>query len=167
MIELLILYILYDEKCSIYSIGQKIEKLMRLFLKVSFGTIHPALKRLEQSKYISVKSELSSGGQRRSTYSITEKGRDYFAFLMTQDLPENPSLAAQTINIKLMFLSKIKPESRNLVIKSALQFYETQKAKANNILEEQNDTLDELQKKYIKQLIKHLSYDIELINQLY
>ena len=98
MIELLILIVLLDEKSSIYGIKKKIESLFSLFLKTSFGSLYPALKKLEKNGHITVKTQLSSGGQKKSTYSITNKGKEHFKHLMFEELPANPVAANQIVN---------------------------------------------------------------------
>ncbi len=166
MIELLVLYILLEEKSSIYGIKQKIDKQLSLFLKISFGSIHPALKKLEENKYISLKTQLSPGGQKRSTYSITEKGKEYFNRLILEDLPDNPALASQLIKIKIFALSNISPKIRDQVQKSILQYYEFQRVKAENLLTNPDYPLDEFQQRYIKHCIQTISLNIESVNKI-
>ncbi len=118
MIELLVLIVLFKESSTIYGVKRKIDKRFFLFFKLSFGSIHPALKRLEKDNYVELKNTLTIGGQKKSIYSITEAGKNRLFELMVSDLPENPALANQLIIVKLMFLHKLPDESRHIVINS-------------------------------------------------
>jgi len=161
MLELLILLVLLEEKNTIYGIRQKIEKRFSLFMKVSFGALHPALKKLEKSKRVSVNSRITSGGQRRLLYSITASGKDYFTSLMTENLPENPALASQLINIKIMAISKIDSELQKQVIKSILNHLKYQKAESLKLLNTFDEINETIQRKFIKNYIQKISDDIQ------
>jgi len=64
MTELLILAILLEGEYTTYKIRQKIKNMFSVFLSASFGSIHPALKKLEKNGFISAKREMSGGGQK-------------------------------------------------------------------------------------------------------
>ena len=164
MIELLILTILMDNKSSIYGIKQKIENNFSLFFKTSFGSLYPALKKLENNKYVSAKTQLSSGGQKKSVYSITNEGKEYFNTLMTENLPENPSIASQLINIRLIALSKIEIESQRQVISSILSYLENYKLNIEILLN--NTELTKSHKKFIEYNLHKISEDIKWINSI-
>lgn len=165
MIELLILLVLLENKCSIYRIRQKIEDSFSLFLKVSFGSIYPALKKLEKNKYVTVKTELSSGGQRKSLYTITEAGKEYFKQLMTADMPDNPSIANQILDIKMMALNKIESDYQKTTVNSILQYLQHQKINAENSLEK-IDTENKIAKRLVKYNLEKISEKIQWLNSL-
>jgi DNA-binding PadR family transcriptional regulator len=163
MIEMLVLIALLDGKSSIYGIKQKIEANMGLFLKISFGSIYPALSKLEKKKIISVRSQISEGGQRRSLYSITSQGREHFNQLMLEELPDNPTTAAQLLKVKLFSISKLSQESKEQVKINILNFLDTQKLNAKNLLSSTETKFDKLQKAYIEYTIHKYSDDIEWV----
>ncbi|MFH0702359.1 MAG: PadR family transcriptional regulator [bacterium] len=164
--ELLILMVLFEEKSTIYGLKQKIEKLFSLFLKISFGTIHPALKKLEENKYVLLKAKTSSGGQKSSLYSITEEGKEYFTDLMIENLPDNPTIANQLVNIKLMGLSRVDPESQKLTLDSILRYLENQKIKAKNLRADFEDIENKIQQKVINYNIQRILEDIQYIQKI-
>lgn len=165
MIELLILFILFQNKSTIYGIKQKIEKQYSVFFNASFGSIHPALKKMEDNKYVTVKSELSSGGQKSKTYTITSEGKNYFIKLLSEDLPQNPALADQMINVKLMASNFVEPETRNMIKESILKHLELQEINIRNYLSNLDDENNSFQTKFINYKLQKLKEFINWIRQ--
>jgi DNA-binding PadR family transcriptional regulator len=165
MIDLLVLSILIDNKKNIYEIKQEIDRSFFLFLKSSFGSLHPALKRLENYGCVTAKNKLSSGGQKKSVYSITDKGRGYFESLMLKDLPVNPLTAIPIINVKLIVLSKINPENQKKIIKSMVKYLEIYENSGKNFLKD-NEEADNFAQKFIKHNLIKISEDIKWLNSL-
>jgi len=166
MIELLILIVLQEEKCTIYKIRQNIERKYGFFLNVSFGAIHPAVIKLEKQKFLSVKKSISSGGQRSSVYSITNSGKAYFIELMLADLPDNVLQADQVINIKLMYINNLDDEHRNAVKKTIIDYLELKKILSMNLISNKiifNDT----ELKFINYNIQRQSEFIEWVKSNY
>ena len=135
MTELLILAILLNGEFTIYKIKQKIENNFSVFLSASFGSIHPAMKKLEKNGYISAKRKMSSGGQKSSTYSITVEGKEHFKNLMTSEITESPTYSNQLINIKMMLLDLLDENLRKDTINLIKKYYEIHLLTARELLE--------------------------------
>jgi DNA-binding PadR family transcriptional regulator len=73
-----ILGMLAVEPRSGYDIKAVVDKSTRFFWAASYGQIYPELKRLSERGLIEPDSA-SEGGRRRTTYRITDAGRDAFA----------------------------------------------------------------------------------------
>jgi len=75
------------------------------FWSVSFGSLYPALRRLERNGYIEAAGE--SG--RRKSYRLTDSGLDHF-----QDLLEDQSAGEdeRAFNLRLAFFRHLDPDSR-------------------------------------------------------
>lgn len=166
MIELLILITLQNEIYSIYKMRKKIQELFSPFLKVSFGAIYPALKKLEEKKCVKVKHHISPGGQKRISYSLTETGKKYFIELMQEKLPENPSLAKQLFNIKIIGLPKIPSNLHKPVINSLIIHLEKQKSLIINAMSQYSGENEKLYNSLMKHQLKKLSDDTQWINSL-
>ena len=162
MTELLILAVLVKEKNTIYGIRQKIKDIFSIFFLISFGSIHPTLKKLHENRFVTVKTKLSSGGQKSSVYSITPSGIERFKSLMLDDLPENPSQSAQLINIKLMLLSYVDKDLQNIVINKILKNLETQKICIQQLLKNN----DKIQEKLLRRVFDKILEDILWIKTL-
>ena len=59
------------------------------FVDASFGSIYPALSRMEQEGLVSVREEFQSGKPPSKIYSITELGRDEFATSLSAPIKDD------------------------------------------------------------------------------
>ena len=91
MIETLILYVLLKKDYTMYSIRKHIETDYSMFTIPSFGSIGPALKKLEKAECIKSGQLMSEGGKRSIYHSITNKGKEKLKELLISDLSDNPS----------------------------------------------------------------------------
>jgi DNA-binding PadR family transcriptional regulator len=80
------------------------------FWKVSFGSLYPALRRLDKRGAI----EATGGTGRRKAYRITDSGREIFATLLSTD-PE-ASETERAFQIRLAFLAHLPTERRVQVL---------------------------------------------------
>jgi PadR family transcriptional regulator PadR len=80
-----------------YGIARRIEQVSGNALSVNYGTIYPALLKLEQEGYISAKWGVSDNNRRAKYYSITRAGRKH--------LKNETQQWEQTIAILARFLS--------------------------------------------------------------
>ena len=74
-IDMVILGLLSHEDLTGYDIKKRIDGAISFFWKGSFGNIYPALKDMESQGLIT-KNDTSVGARERTTYRITESGRD-------------------------------------------------------------------------------------------
>jgi DNA-binding PadR family transcriptional regulator len=59
------------------------------FVEASFGSIYPALNRLTEEGFVSVRSEAQEKRPDRKVYSITHTGRSAFVATLLKPLPED------------------------------------------------------------------------------
>ena len=74
MIELLILYVLSSNPNTMYGILKSILKNFSPYTKPSFGTIKPALLRLEEQGVLISRESFTEGGKLSMLYSLTPDG---------------------------------------------------------------------------------------------
>ena len=72
MIEILILYELNKKILTMYGISKEIKSEFSVLTLPSYGTIKPALIRLEKSGYVKTQKTMSSGGRPSIYYTITK-----------------------------------------------------------------------------------------------
>ncbi|MDD3236910.1 MAG: PadR family transcriptional regulator [Candidatus Gastranaerophilales bacterium] len=113
MIEILILYIIYNREKTIYSIRKEIIDRFGNFTKPSLGTIHPALKRLRAKNAVSVSDKMSEGGKKSSYYIITQDGKKLFRELFKHDCSTNPCLFYAQIQARFATIGLLAKEERN------------------------------------------------------
>ena len=134
MIELLILYELKKKVLTMYGISKEIKLEFSALTTPSYGTIKPALNRLEKNDCVKTQKNMTSGGRPSIYYSITKYGEEQLkALLLTQPL-DNPIHFLTSARIKLLCaeildkndqkqllkLLKLKAESILLEVKSLI-----------------------------------------------
>lgn len=104
MLELSILGLLKERSLHGYELKRRLTEYG--FWRVSFGSLYPALRRLERGGYVTV----LSGGGRRKVYSITPEGEVRFKELLEDEGPEDEE--ERTFRVRLAFFRYLDPESR-------------------------------------------------------
>jgi DNA-binding PadR family transcriptional regulator len=105
MLDFAILGILTDGPLHGYELKRRLADSDHGFWTVSFGSLYPALRRLERRDFIAV----AAGSSRRKVYQLTPEGKAYF-----QEVLEDPDAALEErdFNLKLSFFRHLDPESR-------------------------------------------------------
>ena len=102
MHEILILYILLDAQNTMYGIFKVISKNFGFITNPSFGTIDPALKRLQKQNYVISNKLFSDGGKPYYYYSITPEDKEFLIKKIKEKPCLNPIQAYPEIKIKLI-----------------------------------------------------------------
>lgn len=102
MIELLILYIVYEREFTMYAIQKNIENAFGVYTRPSFGALKPALRRLEFNDFIATRKMMSDGGKLSVYYSATKKGLQELKRLTLEKLSDNPIQFISNAKIKLV-----------------------------------------------------------------
>ncbi|MCM1003903.1 MAG: PadR family transcriptional regulator [Candidatus Gastranaerophilales bacterium] len=101
MIELLILHELNKKVLTMYGISKEIRLEFSVLTTPSYGTIKPALNRLEKSGFIKTQKTMSNGGRPSTYYSITSQGKEEIKRLILLPPLENPIQFLPSARIKL------------------------------------------------------------------
>ncbi len=101
MIEILILHQLKEKVLTMYGISKEINASFSVLTTPSFGTIKPALVRLEKNGYIKTQKNITEGGRPSIYYSITNSGKDRLQELILGNLPANPIQFLPSARIKI------------------------------------------------------------------
>jgi DNA-binding PadR family transcriptional regulator len=137
MIELLILYTILHREYTMYSIQKRILDSFAPFAYPSFGTLKPALQRLEEKEYLTSRKMMSDGGKLSVYYEITKNGINELKRLILEDYSDNPTSFLSFARVKLSCADCLSKEERERLFFStkskALQF----KNSAQNILNDE------------------------------
>lgn len=142
MIELLILFELSRKVLTMYGVSKEIRNSFSVLTTPSYGTIKPALTRLEAGGFVKTQKTMSSGGRPSTYYSITKEGVNELKRLITEPPLDNPiqflpmarvKLACADVldngeQLKLFRLLKSKAESilidtQNMISSKELSFF--------------------------------------------
>ena len=151
MIDFLILYELNKKVLTMYGISKEIRAEFSVLTTPSYGTIKPALNRLEKKGCVRCQKSMSIGGRPSTYYSITTSGQDVLKSLLLEHPQDNPIQFLPTARVRLacaevldkaeqkelLKLLKTKSESiaidiKNIIEMKELEFY--QKLVFDNLL---------------------------------
>jgi PadR family transcriptional regulator, regulatory protein AphA len=89
-VKTLCLSILYEGEATGYEIRRLcVEGECSYFIEASFGSIYPALAKLEDEGMVTSRTEQQDGKPAKKIYSITAKGRNAFANQLAEPLGED------------------------------------------------------------------------------
>ena len=117
MVEYLILGLLIYNPLSIYDMKKLMEKSTHHFFSASFGSLHPALKKLNEKGFVTFTQTLERGRSKK-TYTITEEGRGAFLEWLQHD--QNTDIVREPSLLKMFFLGHLPEEARTPVLENYL-----------------------------------------------
>ena len=115
MIELLILFVLSSAPLTMYGVLKSILKNFSPYTKPSFGTIKPALLRLEKKGILITSKSISDGGKVSILYSLTTKGLDELKNKILSVDTENPVQFLTNARIQLACASFLDFSSQQIL----------------------------------------------------
>lgn len=134
MIELLILFELNRKVLTMYGISKAITDTFGVLTTPSFGTIKPALRRLEANNYIKTQKSMSQGGRPSVYYSITQLGEEELKKLILNMPSDNPINFLTLTRIKLACADVLNNVEQRQMIKQLKQKAESILIDTRNIL---------------------------------
>ena len=135
MIELLVLHLLNKYQLTMYGVQKKIAEDFAIFTKPSFGTIKPALVRLESKKFVVSRKTFSEGGRVSVFYAITTEGQEELRRLVVARTSDNPIKFLNTARVKLICSSLLPVEDQVKLIEQLSLKANSIYAKTKKLLE--------------------------------
>ncbi len=117
MIELLILFVLSSSPLTMYGVLKSILAKFSPYTKPSFGTIKPALLRLEKQGIIISSKSISDGGKVSVMYAITPDGLKELKNKILEVDTENPVQFLSNARIQLVCAGFLDMESQQELFK--------------------------------------------------
>ncbi len=146
MIELLILYELSKKVLTMYGISKEIHLMFSVLTTPSYGTIKPALNRLESAGFVKTQKTMTDGGRPSTYYSITTDGINELKKLLLAPPQDNPVQFLTTSRIKLACADVLNQDEQiNLFCKL--------KVKAENILLDTQNILNNKKPEFFPKLV--------------
>jgi DNA-binding PadR family transcriptional regulator len=103
--------------------GYELKKIFSIsfsfFSGLSYGSIYPALRKMEQEGLITMRMEIQDGAPNRKVYTITDAGRQ--AFMEAMRAPFSLDKAKSPFLAKLFFFARLAPEERVAMTTKHLQ----------------------------------------------
>lgn len=129
MLDFAILGILTDGPLHGYELKRRLADSEHGYWTVSFGSLYPALRRLEKRGFVSV----STTGTRRKVYQLTPEGKAHF-----QEILEDPAAGDEdrAFTLKLSFFRFLDPDSRIGVLENRRAHLTTRLAKSRQSMKD-------------------------------
>ncbi len=126
MIELMILFELSKKVLTMYGVSKEIRNSFSVLTTPSYGTIKPALTRLEKGGFVKTQKTMSPGGRPSVYYTITDSGKDELKRLIMAPPLDNP--------VQFLFSARIKLSCADLLNNNEqVQLFRQLKMKAESI----------------------------------
>jgi len=110
VLELAILGLLKEQTMHGYQLSKRLADTLGAFWKVSYGSLYPALKRLEREGAVESVFPRDEVGRRKNVYRVTEKGEELFYELLQEAGQE--SWEDNRFRVRLAFFKYLKPDTR-------------------------------------------------------
>ena len=110
MLELAILGLLKEQPMHGYELRKQLSQKLGFFWTVSFGSLYPTLKRLEQREVVEMHAYGDKPSRKRQVYAITERGEREFLELLAESAVTR--WEEDKFPLRLAFFRYLKPEMR-------------------------------------------------------
>ncbi len=147
MLELAILGLLRDQPRHGYELRRQLADYG--FWSVSFGSLYPALRRLERKGMIAAADTTG----RRKSYEVTDEGRAAFAELMAD--PSDDGDDERAFNLRLAFFRYLEPDDRIGVLERRRAQLAERLARGRSSLKRTASRTKERMDRYTVSLIEH------------
>jgi len=122
MLELAVLGLLKERAMHGYQLKKRLADTLGSFWQVSYGSLYPALKRLQREGAVEMIFPKDQVGRRKNVYRITAKGEALFAELLEQ--AGRDSTEDSGFQVRLAFFKYLKPETRIRLLERRRAFLE-------------------------------------------
>ena len=123
MLELAILGLLKERSMHGYQLSKRLTDALGGFWRVSYGSLYPTLRRLEQQGAVERVFAEQEVGRRKNVYRVTERGEDLFLELLEEAGGESAS-EENPFRVRLAFFRYLAPDTRIRVLERRRAFLE-------------------------------------------
>jgi DNA-binding PadR family transcriptional regulator len=149
MLELAILGLLKERAMHGYQLKKRLADTLGSFWQVSYGSLYPALKRLQREAAVEMIFPREQVGRRKNVYRITEKGEALFAELLERAGQE--ATEDSGFSVRFAFFKYLKPETRIRLLERRRTFLEGRWSNIRASLQSYKEGIDS----YTQSLMNH------------
>jgi DNA-binding PadR family transcriptional regulator len=129
LLDLAILGLLKERPMHGYELKKRLSYMLGHFWTVSYGSLYPALKRLEKGAAIERAYSVKEKTRNRNVYRITRRGETAFMRMLTENV-SNASLAdTEKFDLRMTFFQYLDPQTRLKLLEIRRTYLEDQVAK--------------------------------------
>ena len=140
MLELAILGLLKELPLHGYELKKRLNDSLGQFWGVSYGSLYPALRRLQKQGAVEMIFPKEEVGRRKNVYRITSKGEEIFAELLER--AGQDASADDAFSVRLAFFKYLKPETRIRLLERRRAFLDGRSSTLKDSLRRAKETID-------------------------
>jgi DNA-binding PadR family transcriptional regulator len=140
MLELAILGLLKERGMHGYQLKKRLADTLGSFWQVSYGSLYPALKRLQREGAVEMIFPREQVGRRKNVYRITKQGEELFAELLVRAGQE--ATEDNGFSVRFAFFKYLKPETRIRLLERRRAYLEGRGSKLNDSLHSLKESID-------------------------
>jgi DNA-binding PadR family transcriptional regulator len=149
MLELAILGLLKERAMHGYQLSKRLADTLGAFWKVSYGSLYPALKRLQREGALESVFPRDEVGRRKNVYRITDKGEKLFYEFLQEAGQE--SWEDNPFRVRLAFFKYLKPDTRLRLLEKRRAYLEGRLSEIKTSLSNARERIDN----YTLSLMRH------------
>ncbi|HLE38182.1 MAG TPA: PadR family transcriptional regulator [Acidimicrobiia bacterium] len=158
MLDMAVLGLLREGPMHGYELKQRLVDLG--FWRISFGSVYPALRRLERAEFI----EGTPGSGRRKEYRITADGKEHFQQILEDGASEVENTSA--FRVRLAFFRYMNPETRIEFLERRKTVLRVRIAAARNSLRRTADRVDRYTHSLMEHGVRSAEADVAWLDEL-
>ena len=112
-----------------YELKKRLSYMLGHFWTVSYGSLYPALKRLEKGGGIERAYSVKEKTRNRNVYRITRQGEAAFMRMLTENVTDAALADTEKFDLRMAFFQYLEPETRLQLLEMRRRSLEEQVAK--------------------------------------
>ncbi|MEB3285269.1 MAG: PadR family transcriptional regulator [Candidatus Sericytochromatia bacterium] len=128
MLELAILGVLKEKPMHGYELRHYLSYIVGHIWQLSYGTLYPALRRLERRGELNRQTIRDGKGPARHVYALTQQGEQAFLKLMAEVNSPTEISDSHKFTLRLTFFRYLSPEARLEMLQQRLEFLHENRA---------------------------------------
>ena len=126
MLDIAILGLLKERPMHGYELKKRLSYMLGHFWTVSYGSLYPALKRLERTGDIERAYSVREKTRHRNVYRITRAGENDFIELLSDTVTDKSLADNEKFDLRMAFFQYLKPETRLSLLEKRVQYLKEQ-----------------------------------------
>src|SRR6266571_7639962 len=164
MLELAILGLLKERAMHGYQLKKRLADTLGSFWHVSYGSLYPALKRLQREGAVEMIFPKEQVGRRKNVYRITKAGEELFADLLERAGHE--ATEDNGFSVRFAFFKYLKPETRIRLLERRRAYLEGRGSTLKDSLRTLKETLDNYALSLMNHELRTTEDDIRWLDEL-
>jgi DNA-binding PadR family transcriptional regulator len=164
MLELAILGLLKERAMHGYQLKKRLAETLGSFWQVSYGSLYPALRRLQTDGAVEMIFPKEQIGRRKNVYRITDKGEALFTELLERAGTE--ASEDNGFSVRLAFFKYLKPETRIRLLERRRAYLEGRGSKLKESLRAYKERIDNYTLSLMNHELASTETDIRWLDEL-